>query len=419
MSGVRPFRRRGGRLLVYSQDGLGLGHLRRSFAIAAEVIARDPDCAALVISDAPAPPFSPPAGVDYLKLPTVVKEGDALRWRAGSLALDVKEILKLRARIMLDVLRQFRPDTVLVDHMPVGALGELKPLLDRAISRAPRPRLFLGLRDVLDTPDVIRLAWGELGAYDYLPYYEAILVYGSREIYDAGRLYDLTRHAQRLVYCNYATSRSGAASIQSERDPQLIVVTGGGGADAFPLERAFLEALPILHKAAPMRALILTGPYMPWAERAELTARAASHQVGVVSVDDATAWFRRASAVVTMAGYNSLCEALKTKTRALVVPRRGPSAEQRIRARVFSERGLVVALEPDELTPDRLARDLLRLLAEGGIPNAATIPRMDGAHRAAELLSEEWPVDLGRRAGTAARRAKATREELAGAAATD
>jgi len=154
LSGVRSFRRGGRRLLVYSQDGLGLGHLRRSFAIAAEVIARDPDCAALVISDAPAPPFSPPAGVDYLKLPTVVKEGDALTWRAGSLALDVKEILKLRARIMLDVLRQFRPDSVLVDHMPVGALGELKPLLDRAISRAPRPRLYLGLRDILDTPDV-------------------------------------------------------------------------------------------------------------------------------------------------------------------------------------------------------------------------------------------------------------------------
>jgi predicted glycosyltransferase len=411
----RRFVRRGGkRLLIYSQDGFGLGHLRRSFTIAAELIARDADCAALVISDSPAPPFAPPAGVDYLKLPTVVKE-ETLCWRAGSLGLDVREILKLRARIMLDVLRQFRPDCVLVDHMPVGALGELKPLLDAAISKNPRPQLFLGLRDILDKPEVIRRAWSDLGAYEYLPYYDAILVYGSREIYDTGRLYDLRRHSQRLVYCNYATARLTDESIVPERDEQLIVVTGGGGADAFPLELAFLDALGILRKEIPLQAMILTGPNMPWAERVELVARAATHEVQVLgSLDDATPWIRRASALVTMAGYNSLCEALKTRTRTMVVPRRGPSLEQRIRARVFSKRGLVTALDPDELTPDRLAADLLHLVSNG-VPNGDAIPRMDGAQRAAKLISEGWQVDG--RAGEVARRTKARRGPLASGAA--
>jgi predicted glycosyltransferase len=406
--------RQGRRLLVYSQDGFGLGHLRRSFTIAAELIARTPDCAALVISDSPAPPFAPPPGVDYLKLPTVVKE-ESLHWRAGSLAVDVKEILKLRARIMLDVLRQFRPDAVLVDHMPVGALGELKPLLDRAISGTPRPQLYLGLRDILDTPGVIRRAWRALGAYEYLPHYDATLVYGSRDIYDAGRLYELRQHTQRLVYCNYATSRPADESIELERDEHLIVVTGGGGADAYPLEVAFLEALAILRKEIPLRALILTGPNMPWTERVELVARATAHEVQVLgSLDDATPWIRQASAVVTMAGYNSLCETLKTGTRALVVPRRGPSAEQRIRARVFSKRGLVAALDPDELTADRLADDLLHLLSNG-VPNGVAVPRMDGAQRAAELISEGWQLNGG--SGEVSRRTKTRKGPLADGAA--
>lgn len=98
----------------------------------------------------------------------------------------------------------------------------------------------------------------------------------------------------------------------------------------------------------------------------------------------------------------------------MVVPRRGPSAEQRIRARVFSKRGLVTALEPDDLTADRLAGDLLHLLSNG-VPNGAAIPRMDGAQRAAELISEAWQVDG--RAGEVARRTKARRGPLSRGAA--
>jgi predicted glycosyltransferase len=418
---VRPIReplhvpRGGRRLLVYSQDGFGLGHLRRSFTIAGELIAREPGSIGLVISDSPAPPFRPPAGVDYVKLPTVVKQ-ESLRWRAASLALDIREILKLRARIMLEVLGQFRPDVVLVDHMPVGALGELKPLLDRAVLRSPRPILLLGLRDILDAPEVIRRAWKAVGAYEYLAYYDAILVYGSREVYDAGRLYDLRRHSRRLVYCNYASSRLAEGSIQ--RDEKLIVVTGGGGADAFPLQLAFLDALPILRKEIRVRALILAGPNMPHEDHVALVERAASRKARVLrSLDDATPWIQQATAVVSMAGYNSVCEALKTRTRAMVVPRRGPSAEQSIRARVFSERGLVTALEPDDLSADRLARDLLRLLS-GDEPTAGAIPRMDGAERAAELISEVWQTDLGRESRVS-RRTTARREPLSSGAGAD
>jgi predicted glycosyltransferase len=370
--------------LVYSQDGFGLGHLRRSFTIAAELIAREPGSIGLVISDSPAPPFRPPAGVDYVKLPTVVKQ-ESLRWRAGSLALDVREVLRLRARIMLEILDQFRPDLVLVDHMPVGALGELKPLLDRAVSRLPRPVLLLGLRDILDSPEVIRYAWKALGAYEYLACYDAILVYGSREIYDAGRVYDLRRHSRRLVYCNYASSRLAEDSIQ--RDEKLIVVTGGGGADAFPLQLAFLDALPILRKEIPVRALILAGPNMPHEDHDTLVARAASRKARVLrSLDDATPWIKQATAVVTMAGYNSVCETLLARRKALVVPRRGPSSEQRMRASLFSTRRLLSVLLPQDLAAPMLGDAILELLEDGELPDPARLPPMDGAQRAASII---------------------------------
>src|SRR5213594_2641577 len=114
------------RILMYSQDGLGLGHLRRARNIACEVLTIDPDCSILVVADSPATPFfSVIQGVDYLKLPTVVKRGVDL-WRAETLQLETDELVSLRAALIQHTFQKFRPDVVLVDHMPLGVLGELK-----------------------------------------------------------------------------------------------------------------------------------------------------------------------------------------------------------------------------------------------------------------------------------------------------
>jgi predicted glycosyltransferase len=102
--------------------------------------------------------------------------------------------------------------------------------------------------------------------------------------------------------------------------------------------------------------------------------------------EDATSWLSRASAVVMMAGYNSICEVMSYRKKALVIPRAGPSAEQRIRSRLFAERGLVHVLDPDELTAPRLAAAVISLLADDSVPNRANIPALDGASRAADVL---------------------------------
>lgn len=373
------------RMLMYSQDGMGLGHLRRTRNIAQEVLAMEPDCGILIVSDSSATPFFPPLrGVDYLKLPTIVKTGSA-DWRTGTLPLSVDDTVNLRARVIREVFREFGPDVVVVDHGPVGALGELKPLLDDAGSS----RLFLNLRDVLDEPEVIRRVWNDLDAYRYLAYYDAVLVYGCRDVFDAESAYALIPSARDVVFCNYAAPRRPIEPPENRLQDQFVLVMGGGGGDAYPLAKAFLDALPITLRSAQFDSLILTGPNMPVERREELQAQATTLPVRIeVSVEDATALLERASAVVTMGGYNSLSEVLQWRKKALVVPRAGPSAEQRIRSRLFSERGLVRALEPEALTPERLAQELLRLLTEDGTPDWGNTPPLDGARRAAAVLLE-------------------------------
>ena len=110
------------RLLIYSQDGMGLGHLRRTRNIAREVLTWKPGCI-LILADSPVVPFfSPLGGVDYLKLPTIIKTGD-VTWQSSILPLNISETVNLRAKVIRQVFREFKPDVVLVDHMPVGAWG--------------------------------------------------------------------------------------------------------------------------------------------------------------------------------------------------------------------------------------------------------------------------------------------------------
>jgi predicted glycosyltransferase len=379
------------RVLMYSQDGMGLGHLRRSSNIAHELLRHDDSYDVLIVADSPATrAFAARRGIDVLKLPTIIKTGSDswkdTHWRNGSLSMDIREVIQLRSQLILQTFRDFRPDAVLIDHMPLGALGELKPMLDVALELPAPPRLFLGLRDILDSPAVIRRVWKHLGAYEYLPAFDAVLVYGSRDIYDATVAYELGSHARRIVYCNYVSPRASHELLDHRADEQFVLVTGGGGADAFPLESKVLTALPRLHPRLRMGAVMLTGPNMLATERETLVGRASPFVRFENSFDKAAEWIQKAAVIVTMGGYNSLCEVLKWRKKAVVVPRQGPSMEQRTRAQLFGERGLVGVLDFDDLTSERLAHELESLLSNEAVPDPANIPALDGAERAAEVL---------------------------------
>ena len=300
-------------------------------------------------------------------------------------------MIDLRAELMLQALRGFQPDAVLIDHMPVGAMGELKPFLDHATREPRRMKVVLGLRDIIDRPAVVRRAWRDLGAYDYLPLYDAVLVYGSRTVYDASAAYALGPVAREVDYCGYVSPPPGRSrAVPGCPDPYVLML-GGGGGDAFPLASAFLEALGTLNGELGMDGVVLTGPNMAAAERESLLSRAAANVHVGNSYDDATQWIRGACAVVTMAGYNSLCEVLRWRKKALVVPRPGPSAEQQMRSSLFSRRNLIRLLAPEALTSHRLAADLIHLLADATVPDARAIPALNGARRTARALLRPEP----------------------------
>jgi predicted glycosyltransferase len=359
----------GARLLIYSQDGLGLGHLRRTSAIAGALSAAVPGTALLLVADSPAAGFfGAVRDLDHLKLPSILKVGPG-DWRPVSLPVGFGDVQALRRELLRTAVLGFRPDLLLVEHMPHGAMGELVPALEAMRATGAPTRVVLGLRDILDAPEVVRRRWLAEGAMDAVErYYDRVLVYGRRDVFDMAAQYGFPPAVTaRMHYTGYlcAASRAKLSRPGKGKDGRAqIVAMVGGGADGYELLRTVLEALPAVDAVRPCSATLLTGPFMPKSSRQDLERRAKSLPVRVrESVRDLPPLVAAADVAVAMAGYNSSVEVLVTGTPAVLVPRVGPSAEQRTRARLFAERGWVRTIEPEQLDEAALAAAVLDCLA--------------------------------------------------------
>ncbi len=384
------------RLITYSHDGFGLGHLRRTRAIARCFVRDVPGANALMLIGCPSASVFPlPAGIDSIKIPSIIKV-DTEVWQLRNLRIDPEQGKALRASIILKAADILDPHILLADHIPAGVWGELLPTLRLLKQRGATT--VLGLRDILDLPKVTRAVWQKKNVFEVInDYYDHVFIYGCREVFDTAWHYGLKERvpAEKISYCGYVCSdESHAEREQVRRELRLrketfILVTAGGGADAFPMMRTCMDALELLGKPLPFDVLFVTGPLMEREQCKALRKRAASLDVSVLnSVEDNLSCMNAADLVVTMAGYNSLCEILHLKKKALVVPRSGPSAEQVMRARLFTERGLIDALYPHEVSAKALADHIVTDLERNDFPRHDPAIELGGARRAARRLKQ-------------------------------
>lgn len=345
------------RVALYSHDTQGLGHIRRNLAIATALAAAEPASEILIISGAPGAGALPlPPGTDCLTLPALGKRADG-SYQPRSLAASLGALTELRSRIIQAALTSFDPDLLIVDKVPWGACGELEPALADLRSRG-KARCVLGLRDVLDAPDVARREWRQQRATEaVMLHYDAVWIYGDPSTFDLVADCGLPPVvARRVTYTGYLGHRrpathSGPIGPLPSNPFALCLV--GGGQDGLDLAAAFVQArLPDGRSG-----VVLTGPYMTGEDRCVLDRCAADRPDMVVAgyVGGAEHLVTAAESVVSMGGYNSVCELLTSGKRALIVPRVRPRAEQLVRAARLAEHGLVDLLHPDDLSPERLS----------------------------------------------------------------
>lgn len=384
------------RVLFYSHDAVGLGHMRRNLALAARLAEAAPDASVLLaVGTDEVNRVGVPPTVEVIKLPGLRKVANEA-YGARYLGIPGQDLLSLRAAVIEALVRSYRPDLLVADKHPLGVSGELLPAL-RAL-RAIGGRAALGVRDILDDPATVRGEWTSDVLRGIARYYDRVLVYGQQRMFDPVAEYGWPRAvADRVRFCGYVVSRCDPQEWREDAPPAfvvrrsgrpLVLATAGSGQDGFTLLRAFVDVAA----GAPWDAAVVTGPMAAREAHEDLKRAAVAGGVSCyASVPGLSRWFGAIDAMVSMGGYNTIMEAVSTGLPTVCVPRTVPRLEQLIRARAFARLGLLRVVEPAALTPDRLRREVALALETPRQPlraRAHELLDLDGAGRAVEHLLE-------------------------------
>lgn len=365
------------RMIIYSHDTFGLGHLRRSLNLAAALVRAVEDLSILIVTgSAVAHRFPLPPRVDYVKLPAVRKTANE-KYAPRSLALGDDDVRDLRANLIERVVRDFRPHLLLADHAPAGMRGELRPALSWLRENLPDCRTVVGLRDIIDEPAAVVADWRAREIYRLLEEsYDHVVIYGQRGFHDTIAAYALPAAvAARARFVGHVVEEipdTAAAAVPPAPGRRIVVTTGGGDGAVEALCGGFLRMLASHPLPADVETVLFPGPLAPPATVAELRELAAGLPARVIDfVESTSPWMASADLVVCTGGYNTTMQALRYARRMLVVPRALHRQEQALRAARLAELGLARTLDAATLDSQGLHAAVLAMLAEAGQPLAA------------------------------------------------
>ena len=396
------------RLLFYCQHSLGIGHLTRSFALAAALAQR---FHVVFLNGGRLPVGLPvPAAIELIDLPPLgMDDGHTVISRDA--AHDVAQAQSRRRALIDAALRQHRPAVLLVELFPFGRkkfAGEILPLIRAAKNQAGAAALIAcSLRDILVDSRPDQQHHDDRARWLADRHFDAVLVHADPSF---ARLED-SFHPRRPMrvpvhYTGYVVPQREPLA-QAPRGEHLLV-SAGGGIVGDALFRTALQARALLGRTLgqtlghrlPMR--FIAGPFLPEAQWAAL--QQAAHGVAGVEllrqVPDMVAEMRSARASLSQCGYNTALDIVVAAVPALVVPYEAPGEnEQSERATRMAALGAMQCLNAADMTAPKLAASIEALLAFQ--PRAAALD-LDGANRSAWLLEL---MHLAAQASTQIRRA--------------
>jgi predicted glycosyltransferase len=325
------------RILIYSHDTFGLGNIRRMLEVARHLVQSSSQVSVLVITGSPMlHAFRIPARIDYVKLPCLSRNVDG-RYGARSLDLSLDATVRLRANLIRSAIADFAPDLILVDKKPFGVEDELAGALEGAAGRrrAAAARAAAARHPRQRRGSTTRV-WRKNGYFEAI---ERLLRPGAGgrlpEVFDLRQEYAFPPFAAAKVrFCGYISRQPDgstreqhvAASSAWHGNEPLLLVTPGGGEDGHAWSRCRWTRVRLpAHAASAHAHRLRPGDERHAAGHGAPVGPRAAQRVSVQDFcDDMMSLMAAADVVVAMGGYNTVCELLTLRKRALLVPRVKP-----------------------------------------------------------------------------------------------
>ena len=372
-------------LLFYCQHSLGIGHLTRSFALAAALAQR---FRVVFLNGGRLPPgVQVPAGIERIDLPPLgMDDGHTVVSRDA--VLDVAAARAERRRLIDAAVALTRPAVLLVELFPFGRkkfAAEILPMIRAARAQPGAALVACSLRDILVDARPDQQHHDDRARWLTDRYFDAVLVHSDPAFARLETSFRPTRPMRTPVFHTGFVVPARERAASSARGEHLLV-SAGGGIVGDALFRTALAARALLAQPLPMR--IIAGPFLPephW----QALQRQAEGVPGVElvrHVSDMVLEMRSARASLSQCGYNTALDLVISGVPALVVPYQTVTEnEQSQRAERLAALGAMLQLASDTLHPDTLAAAIGRLLAFKPYPAALAL---DGAERSASILAQ-------------------------------
>ncbi len=383
------------KILFYSHDTFGLGHIRRTQKIANQVAKSDRSI--LIACASPkASSFASASGIEYLNLPGFTKQISG-EYSPRSLNIPTDQFVNLRSSLLLSAVRSFNPDLVVIDKEPLGVKKELLPALEYLRNFHKHTKIVCGFRDILDDWDSVKKEWFKRDTERALnEYFDEILVYGEESIYNFAQEYHLSKNlSDKITYTGYLNPGAQADEEfhfpANSKDKAIVTFTLGGGGDGWDFLECFLKLLELnLHQDS-YRAYILTGPFCEQRLLKKARDLSETRKDIVVSefISNAPSLFKASDLVISMGGYNTFCELLSMQKYPLILPRTVPRKEQLLRAQVFASQGFCNYIEPEMVNPENLQKEISMALDKIKSGYKAPIFKADGLNKISEIF-DQW-----------------------------
>jgi predicted glycosyltransferase len=382
------------RVMLYTHNSVGLGHVFRSLAVLTGMRYWAPAWDFLAVSGSSIPQAFLGEGIEVLKLPgarmTVEQASPGLSPRhLKSLSLD--GLFDLRTKLILDAFDCFAPEVVLVEHNLAGLMNELVPLLLKKRMRRGGPRDFALAhvsRGIMRPSPGIQLPRQNpphlADSIDLAELYDFVYVLEDRQIAEADEplwqtgsgLAERTAFLGKIAIRNRAELPTAPAAKRKwglSEAPLILLSLGRFGAVS-RMTRALGEALARDGLGAGHQLAVVVDPYLDPSEKESLQRCANELGAALLGFNPyLVELVNAAELVVCRAGYNTFNEVLLSGVRALFVceVHGGLEQERRVRQLAGAHQGTV---SEEQVLVDGAREMLQRLLAA---PRDSSPPVLD------------------------------------------
>lgn len=337
---------------------------------------------------------------------------------------DIQEVLRERCDVLCEAIENIDPDIFMIEFFPFGRgrlRSELISAIESARSTNPDVKVVCSLRDIPmraktadlvgpPMPDALAIT-GKLRFYS-VPFggpqyvhtlmarryynevcptlnthFDALLVHGDPKVTRLEEHFPWVEDIEiPIEYTGYVSEKLKPQHLNNGLPKRFVLVSTGGGAEAYELIVPCIEAWKLLLKQRATQGremVIFTGPFVrdDHFESLKHICDGGPFQLSRFA-PDFLSWMQVADFSISRAGYNTCMNVLETGTSALLVPS-VPMGDQVFRAEKLSELGLADVIASKDLSPDSVADVIIKGISR---PPASHNIALNGANKTVDFV---------------------------------